>query len=193
MLRLNHLPTFALASVATLSVVSGCGGASGDRDAPMMGGDVGYRSSSLRCSAPSKLPGQTVAVSLGDMGMTRMMGGTAPLGGHMRLTAVPAEVRAGPVTLVASNSGWRKHELVILPLGVAAQAGQLNAGPDGKVPEGTSVGEASKSCEGGPGEGLEAGAVGWTTVTLAAGRYELLCNLSNHYANGMHQLLVVDP
>ena len=158
----------------------------------MMGGGSGYHSSSLRCSAPSKLAGQTVAVSLADMDMTRIMGGTAPLGGHMRLAAVPVEVRAGQVTLVASNSGWRTHELVILPLGVAAQAGQLNAGPDGKVAESTSLGEASKSCEGGPGEGIKAGAVGWTTVTLVPGRYELVCNLPNHYANGMHQLLVVD-
>ena len=69
--------------------------------------------------------------------------------------------------------------------------GQLSAGPDGKVQESTSVGEASKSCQAGSGEGIKAGAVGWTTLTLVAGRYELICNLPNHYANGMHQLLVV--
>jgi uncharacterized cupredoxin-like copper-binding protein len=28
-------------------------------------------------------------------------------------------------------------------------------------------------------------------VTLAPGRYELVCNLRNHYANGMHQEIVV--
>ena len=182
----------AFSSLAMLAVVAGCGDESGDPGAPMMGGGSGYHSSALRCLAPSKLAGQTVAVSLADMGMTRMMGGTAPLGEHMRLAAVPAEVRAGQVTLVASNSGWRTHELVILPLGVAGRTGQLSAGPDGKVPESTSVGEASKSCDGGPGEGINVGAVGWTTVTLLAGRYELMCNLPNHYANGMHQLLVVN-
>lgn len=191
-MRQGHLPTMALASVAMLAAISGCGDPAGDHGVPMMGGGAGHHSSSLRCSAPSKLPGQRIAVSLADMGMTRMMGGTAPLGEHMRLTAVPAEVRAGPVTFAASNVGWRTHELVILPLGVAAQAGQLGVGPDGKVSEAINVGEASKSCEGGSGEGIKAGAVGWTTVTLVAGRYELLCNLPNHYANGMHQLLVVN-
>jgi len=192
MLRHGQVPTMALSSAVVLAVLSGCGDTSNNPGAPMMGGGSGYHSSSLLCSAPSRLPGQTVAVSLTDMGMTRMMGGTATLGEQMRLTAVPAEVRAGPVTLVASNSGWRTHELVILPLGVAAQDGQLGAGPDGKVPEATSVGEASKSCQGGPGEGIKAGAVGWTTVTLVAGPYELLCNLPNHYSDGMHQLLVVN-
>ena len=181
----------ALSGVAILAVLAGCGEASDDPGAPMMGGGSDYHSSALWCSAPSGLPGRTVAVSLADMGMTRMMGGTAPLGGQMRLTAVPAEVRAGPLTLVASNAGWRTHELVILPLGAAAPAGHLRAGPDGKVQESTSVGEASKSCQAGSGEGIKAGAVGWTTLTLVAGRYELICNLPNHYANGMHQLLVV--
>jgi len=28
-------------------------------------------------------------------------------------------------------------------------------------------------------------------VTLKAGRYELICNLANHYSGGMHQELVV--
>jgi uncharacterized cupredoxin-like copper-binding protein len=33
--------------------------------------------------------------------------------------------------------------------------------------------------------------VGWTTIDLRPGRYELVCNLRNHYANGMHQELDV--
>jgi len=49
----------------------------------------------------------------------------------------------------------------------------------------------SKSCAGGPGQGITSGAAGWTTVTLPAGRYHLVCNLPNHYANGMHQQLTV--
>jgi hypothetical protein len=28
-------------------------------------------------------------------------------------------------------------------------------------------------------------------MTLAPGRYELICNLRNHYANGMHQQIRV--
>ena len=157
----------------------------------MMGGGSGYSYSRLTCAAPSPLPGRTVTVMLADMGMTQMMGGTAPLGAHMMLRAVPATVPAGQVSLVASNMGWRTHELVILPLAGGAVAGQRVPGPDGKVNETGSLGEVSNSCAGAAGDGIKAGTVGWTTVTLAPGRYELVCNLPNHYADGMHQMLVV--
>lgn len=157
----------------------------------MMGGGSGYVYSRLTCSAPTSLPGRTVAVMLADMGMTRMMSGTAPMGAHMQLIASPATAPAGQVSLVASNVGWRTHELVILPLAAGAVAGQRVPGTDGKVTETGSLGEASNSCAAGSGEGIRAGTVGWTTVTLAPGHYELICNLSNHYADGMRQELVV--
>jgi len=130
-------------------------------------------------------------VTLADMGMTRMMGGSAPLGSHMMLRAAPASVPAGRVSMVAANMGWRTHELVILPLASGAIAGQRVPGADGKVSETGSLGEASNSCASGPGGGIKAGTVGWVTVTLAAGHYELVCNLANHYADGMYQELVV--
>lgn len=125
------------------------------------------------------------------MGMTGMVGGTAPRGSHMMLAATPATVMAGPLTLVASNRGWRTHELVILPLAVDGGPGRLSAAKDGKVSETGSVGEASMSCAAGTGAGIEPGAVGWTTVVLRPGRYELVCNLPNHYARGMYQELDV--
>ena len=87
--------------------------------------------------------------------------------------------------------GWRTHELVVLPLADGAAAGQRVPGADGKVDETGSLGEVSNSCAAGAGDGITAGAVGWTTVTLSPGRYELVCNLQNHYANGMYQELVV--
>ena len=125
------------------------------------------------------------------MGMTRMMGGTAPLGAHMMLRAAPATIPAGEISIVASNLGWRTHELVILPLAAGALAGQRVPGSDGKVPETGSLGEASHSCGSGTGEGITSGTVSWTTVTLRPGHYELICNLPNHYADGMYQELVV--
>ncbi|MFI5099716.1 MAG: hypothetical protein ACHQE5_04250, partial [Actinomycetes bacterium] len=143
------------------------------------------------CTAPAGLPGVTVTVLLGDMGMTRMMGGTAPLGAHMMLRAEPVTVPTGTVTFLATNMGWRAHELVILPLASGDVAGQRIAGPDGKIDETGSLGEASASCAAGSGEEIGAGTAGWTTLTLAPGRYELLCNLPNHYADGMHQEFVV--
>jgi len=132
-----------------------------------------------------------VNVTLADMGMSRMMGGTAPLGAHMLLGVSPATIPAGQISVVASNLGWRTHELVILPLAAGAAAGQRTPGTGGKVAETGSLGEVSNSCAAGAGDGITAGAVGWNTVTLPPGNYELVCNLENHYANGMYQALVV--
>ncbi len=157
----------------------------------MMNGDNTYHYSRLSCAAPASLPGRTVQVTLADMGMTQMMGGIAPMGSHMMLRSTPVTVSAGQVSLVASNMGWRTHELVILPLAVGAAAGQRVVGSDGKVSETGSLGEASGSCAAGTGDGITAGQVGWTTVSLAPGHYELVCNLQNHYADGMYQELVV--
>ncbi|HCU94528.1 MAG TPA: hypothetical protein DHU96_18130 [Actinobacteria bacterium] len=175
----------------------GTGGASlpsGSAPGPGMmgsGSGPGYHFSTLTCTAPPDLPGSTVIVTLGDMGMTQMMGGSAPLGAHMMLRAVPGTVPPGKVSLVAENMGWRNHELVILPLAAGEQAGQRVPGPDGTVDETGSMGEASTSCGAGAGEGIRAGTVSWTTLTLAPGRYELICNLPNHYADGMYQELLV--
>ncbi|MDT0264511.1 hypothetical protein [Jatrophihabitans lederbergiae] len=171
--------------------LAGCASMTGSGHSGMMGGGSRYHSAALTCSAPTSLPGRTVRVELGDMGMTQMMGGTAPMGAQMRLQATPATEPAGPISLVVSNVGWRTHELVIFPLTAGAVAGQRVAGPGGKVSETGSMGEASSSCGSGAGNGLVSGTVGWVTVTLAAGRYELVCNLPNHYADGMHQELTI--
>jgi len=157
----------------------------------MMGGGAGYRFAQTTCSAPGSLPGRVVNVTLADMGMSRMMGGTAPLGAHMLLGVSPATIPAGQISVVASNLGWRTHELVILPLAAGAAAGQRTPGTGGKVAETGSLGEASRSCGSGAGDGITSGSVSWTTVTLPPGRYELICNLPNHYADGMYQQLVV--
>jgi uncharacterized cupredoxin-like copper-binding protein len=145
----------------------------------------------LTCDAPSDLPGERVTVTLADMGMSRMMGGVAPMGARMVLSAQPSTVPAGQVSIVVDNRGWRTHELVVLPLAAGAAAGERAPGPDGTVDETGSLGEASSSCSAGEGEGIASGAVGWVTLTLAPGHYELVCNLKNHYANGMRQELVV--
>lgn len=179
----------ALASAAVIAV-AGCTSTVTTGPGPMMG-DGSYHYSPSRCSAPASLTGQQVRVLLGDMGMTSMMGGVAPMGARMMLRALPARVAAGPVTFVAANRGWRTHELVVLPLNPGAAAGHRVVGANGRISEAGSLGEASKSCGQGAGEGIRSGAVGWTTIDLRPGRYELVCNLRNHYANGMHQELDV--
>jgi uncharacterized cupredoxin-like copper-binding protein len=151
----------------------------------------GYHLSRLSCATPIDLPGTSVYVMLGDMGMSHMMSGAAPIGGHMMLRAVPAHVPAGTVSFEVANMGWRTHELVVLPLAAGHAAGQRIPGAHGKVDEAGSLGEASAPCAAGSGSGIKSGSVGWVTLQLSAGRYELICNLRNHYANGMHQLLIV--
>ncbi len=155
-----------------------------------MGGS-GAHYSGLTCAAPSSLPGSVVTVVLTDMGSMGMMGGNAPLGSPMRLRATPATLPAGRVTFVAENLGWRTHELVVLPLADGAVAGQRVPGAEGKVDEAGSLGEASSSCAAGAGEGIAADTVSWVTLNLPRGHYELVCNLTNHYADGMYQELVV--
>jgi uncharacterized cupredoxin-like copper-binding protein len=144
------------------------------------------------CTGPATLPGTRVDVRLMDMGAGMMArSGTASLGEHMMLRAAPAVVRAGQITLVATNVGVRTHELVVLPLANGQAVGARAPGADAKVDESGNLGEASSSCASGAGEGIAAGSSSWVTLTLAPGRYELVCNLANHYADGMRTELEV--
>ena len=91
----------AATSPAGSGMIGGPPVVAGDPTGPgMMGGAPGYTSSRLTCAAPPSLPGRrwTVDVMLGDMGMTQMMSGTAPLGGHMMLRVTPATVPSAPGT-----------------------------------------------------------------------------------------------
>jgi uncharacterized cupredoxin-like copper-binding protein len=181
--------SFVLVAALVAALVTGC---SNVGTGSMMGAAPhGYRMTRLSCRAPSTLPGQNVFVMLGDMGMTRMMGGPAPLSAHMMLRAVPERVQSGQISFVVANMGWRTHEMVVLPLGPGQQAGGRVPGANGRVGETESPGEASASCAAGEGDGIRPGTVGWTTLDLPAGRYELVCNLRHHYEAGMHQLFVV--
>jgi len=99
-----------------------------------------YASSRLSCAVPAGLPGTRVEVTVADMGMNRMMGGTAPRSARMMFRATPVTVPAGPVSLVISNLGWRTHELVVLPLPTGQGADRRLIGGDGKVDEEGSLG-----------------------------------------------------
>ena len=131
------------------------------------------------------LPGTTVQVTAVDMGA--MMGGRTP----MRLAVDRAGVPAGTVSLVLLNSGFTAHELVVLPLADGQQPGTRAVGPDQKVDETGSLGEAPRSGAAGAGDGVDPGTAGWVTLDLPAGRYELVCNLPGHYAAGMYAELTV--
>ncbi len=145
------------------------------------------------CTEP-ELSGGRVTVMLSDMAGSSMrsggMMGTLHLG-PMAARAVPSEVPAGQVSIVAFNHGTRSHELVVLPLAPGATIGSRSVGTDNKVSEADSLGEASNNCGAGAGEGINPGAASWVTLTLKPGRYELVCNLAGHYAAGMYTELDV--
>ena len=191
---LAGLAVVALAVASTLTVAGATGAFSDRRSVP----------AAARCSSPS-LPGTVVSARLVDM--RSMMGRTPMMGGHgsmmsqrdwrsfrsgmMRVVAAPVSVPHGVVSLRVVNDGYLTHELVVLPLGAGQQVGGRVLGADGRVSESGSVGEASASCAAGAGEGIAAGSVGWVTLHLPVGRYELVCNLPGHYAAGMYAELDV--
>ncbi len=152
------------------------------------------------CAAPT-LPGTVVDVAFSDSGAMMgqgmhggpMMGGSGMGMGMMSLTASPAAVPAGQVSLRAINRGTLAHEVVVVPLSTGVSTGQRPVGADNEVDETGSLGEAAKTCSSGDGEGIAPGAMGWATLTLPPGRYELLCNIAGHYRSGMYTELDVVP
>ncbi len=150
--------------------------------------DHRWSAPSGQCSAPA-LPGTVVDVTLTNMGGA-MMGGWQG-GGMMRVLAERHRVPAGTVSFRVANTGTLVHELVVLPLRPGQAVGQRAVGIDNRVSEAGSLGEASNSCGAGAGDGIEPGAMGWVTLHLAPGTYELVCNLPGHYAAGMYTWLTV--
>lgn len=159
-----------------------------------------WHASVARCTAPH-LPGQVVSVALADMG-PGMMGrptGPGPAGPGsgwsgmrmMHLVADPTTAKAGTVSLHAFNTGHFTHEVMVLPLPTGQVPGQRPTGADGRIDEKGSLGEASRSCAAGMGDGIAPGAAGWTTLVLLPGRYELVCNVPGHYLAGMYAELDV--
>ncbi len=131
-----------------------------------------------------------VAIDMGQRGMMGRSGGW--MGGTMSLRSDRVDVRAGTVTLQRYNSGAVQHELVVLTLPDGQQVGDRSVGRDTVVVESDSLGEASQTGGPGPGEGIDPGTTtGWVTIDLTPSRYEIACNIENHYAAGMYTLLVV--
>jgi uncharacterized cupredoxin-like copper-binding protein len=130
-----------------------------------------------------------IAMDMGGHGMMNRSGGW--MGGTMFLRTHRVEAPSGTVTLRLYNGGALPHEIVILPLPNGQRVGERSVGRDGTVDESESLGEASQTNGQGHGEGIHPGTTGWVTLELTAGRYEIACNIENHYAAGMYTLLVV--
>ena len=169
--------------------------------APVAGpGPIGPYGGVASCTPPA-LEGQVVDVTLADMG--GMMGGAGMMAGAgmmgrggmmggrmMTVTASRSAVPAGEMSLRVRNTGMMVHELLVLRL-TSSAPGTRAVGPDGRVDETGSLGEASKSCGEGEGDGIAPGATSWVTLRLAPGRYELICDEPGHYAMGMYTELDV--
>ena len=132
-----------------------------------------------------------VNVSLTDSGGPMGEGDGPMHPGAMGLKADHATVPHGTVTFVVTNAGAVSHEVVILPLPASQSAGTRPFDGEAKIDETGIVGEVSASGGEGAGTGIEPGAEGRLTVTLAPGRYELVCNLAGHYVSGMYSTLTV--
>ncbi|MFB7758443.1 hypothetical protein ACFC18_54235, partial [Streptomyces sp. NPDC056121] len=130
-----------------------------------------WRGPSAQCSAPA-LKGHVVDVTVGDM-MGGMMsrphwrtpgpGWQSMHMGMMYLRAAPSTVPDGVVSLRVINVGAFPHEVVVLPLPAGQAAGERPTSSDGKVSEAGSLGEASRSCGAGTGNGITPGATAWTS------------------------------
>ncbi|GHG50673.1 hypothetical protein GCM10012320_19490 [Sinomonas cellulolyticus] len=183
-MRRSALPAILVAALAAV-LLTAASLAALALIAPRAGAPAG---AARACSAPA-LPGTTVRVTEADRGGGMM--GSPRMRHAMRLSPDRTSVPHGTVSFVVTNLGSVPHELVVLPLpeGQAVGARALNA--DGTADETGSLGEASASCEAGPGEGIAPGAVSWATLDLPAGHYELVCNFPGHYLSGMFAELTV--
>lgn len=140
----------------------------------------------IACDVPP-LPGKVIDVTLTDYG-SGMMGGRWPMMAIVR--AQPQSVPAGTVSMLVRNRGQVMHELTILPE-TARGPGSRITGPDGTVSEEGSLGHAETACGTGEGDGIPPGATSWTTLELAPGPYELICNEPWHYQAGMYETLTI--
>jgi uncharacterized cupredoxin-like copper-binding protein len=86
---------------------------------------------------------------------------------------------AGKITFIVKNSGKARHEFVVIRTNV----------PAGKLP--VKNGRASENGHKGEIGNLAPGATKKVTLTLAKGRYVLICNFSGHYQAGQHAAFTV--
>ena len=108
-----------------------------------------------------------------------VVGDTAGTKAPMTMTVAPTSVPAGKVTFTVKNEGTVIHEMVVLKTKTPYT---LLPVVRNKVSESTAVGEVADIGKGKTKSG---------TMTLKAGSYVLVCNLSKHYGLGMRAAFTV--
>lgn len=99
------------------------------------------------------------------------------------ITLASSTVAAGEVTFNITNSGEKTHEFVVVKTDTAAAELPVTAADEVDEAVLAPVGEV---------EDIEAGATPPLTLTLEAGHYVILCNLTAHYGKGMYADLTVN-
>ena len=99
----------------------------------------------------------------------------------------------GEITFHVTNDGTQAHELLVLETDLPAGEIPLTDAGDPPVPVETGADRVTEDLSIGEtgGEPLEPGEERSFTLDLAPGKYVLICNLSGHYANGMHRSFTV--
>ena len=142
----------------------------------------GYQGGPVVAPAPIEgygSPVPVVTVTLGSTDATHMFI-------HLSQDFAPA----GKVSFLITNEDTMKHELVGFRTATAAGAFPIASfeGEPNRIDEdkaGTAVIDT--------GAALPPGGYKMITVDMATGHYALVCNLSGHYAAGMHQDFFVTP
>lgn len=94
-------------------------------------------------------------------------------------------IKAGELTFTFTNVGTIKHELLVIRTDLPV--GKIPVGADGRIneadPNSLNVGETGD---------LDVGKTITFKAKLEPGKYQLVCNITNHYKNGMYTAFTVD-
>ncbi len=99
------------------------------------------------------------------------------------LTVSPTDVPAGQVTLAATNAGPSTHEFEVFSVADGVDANDLPVEDDVAVTDGLTLVDEL--------EDVLPGSTASLDVDLEPGTYAVVCNLPEHYAQGMHATLKV--
>jgi uncharacterized cupredoxin-like copper-binding protein len=124
-----------------------------------------------------------IALSLAGVGCSSDSSSSAVEGGiavteqDFSISTSPSTAAAGDVTFTITNNGPSTHEFVIVKSD--EDPGSFEVGDDGTVPE-DSLDVVDEQ------EDVAPSTAPTLTTNLEAGSYVLMCNISGHYAQGMH-------
>lgn len=104
-------------------------------------------------------------------------GGIAATEQDFSIAVSPSSAAAGDISFTITNNGPSTHEFVIVKSD--EDPGSFEVGKDGTVPE-----DALDVVD--EQEDIAPNTAPTLTVNLEAGSYILMCNISGHYAQGMH-------